>query len=390
MTTTSSTASMSSTQTLAATLTSSSPSPSSISSIMSRPMISYRSLRRARHTLDDFAKTYLPFHGLHAVDFFNYMPLLVFVECSIYQMDEENEDITQRAQARALAAIHTNASSSSGGSEEDKSKNSNNNIKRSENDSNDDDHITIREYALTGEDALRSILIHESLLTPSIIMELNNGRRYWSLERYLCARMARQLPIDITLAITAHELKSFDYRILHLLLFALVHRDKLQRTPPPSTTIPATTTTTTTASEVVSSTIGDDNKSMTTEVEEAESCIHTHDGRRLRSMLLINEWLTDIHDDLYDYERDVTRNSFNLYRMYVACFGILAPVRLAERISKLETAHERRRRTILTYEQQSHLQQREQEAYREGGKGADKWILPTPILDERAWRIKQL
>ena len=47
------------------------------------PVVSFDSLRRARTTLDDFSKFYLPLHGLAQVDFFRWLPQLTFVEAAI-------------------------------------------------------------------------------------------------------------------------------------------------------------------------------------------------------------------------------------------------------------------------------------------------------------------
>ena len=55
------------------------------------PTLSFNALCRARTTLDDFSHFYLAYHGLQLDAFFRWMPLLVFVECSIYQLDEDNE-----------------------------------------------------------------------------------------------------------------------------------------------------------------------------------------------------------------------------------------------------------------------------------------------------------
>ena len=43
---------------------------------MDAPVVSFDSLRRARTTLDDFSKFYLPLHGLAQVDFFRWLPQL--------------------------------------------------------------------------------------------------------------------------------------------------------------------------------------------------------------------------------------------------------------------------------------------------------------------------
>lgn len=40
------------------------------------------------------------FHGLELSSFFQFLPILVFVEATIYQMDEENEDLCGAALKR--------------------------------------------------------------------------------------------------------------------------------------------------------------------------------------------------------------------------------------------------------------------------------------------------
>lgn len=50
---------------------------------------------RSRTTLEDFVQSYFPLHGLLIPDdFFKFLDILVFVEASIYAMDEENERLT--------------------------------------------------------------------------------------------------------------------------------------------------------------------------------------------------------------------------------------------------------------------------------------------------------
>jgi len=87
----------------------------------------------------------------------------------------------------------------------------------------------------------------------------------------------------------ASSLKSFDYRVLHALLGSL-------SAAPPSP--------------------------------------------QLRAFLRVDEVLTDVADDLFDYEKDVAQNSFNVLRGAVHAFGEEAPLRLAAEIGRLEREHE--------------------------------------------------
>lgn len=115
------------------------------------------------------------------------------------------------------------------------------------------------------------------------------GRRYWQLERRLCADMLQAaaqssagaaaakpatatatVPFTLADVLTTHESKSFDYRVLNLLLH------KLAGTP------------------------------------------YDH---AVLAFLRVDEMLVDIGDDLVDYEDDVCANSFNIYRAYIALFG---------------------------------------------------------------------
>jgi hypothetical protein len=47
--------------------------------------------QKARTTIEDFALSYLPLHGLTVEGFFKYWDVLCYVEAAIYGMDEENE-----------------------------------------------------------------------------------------------------------------------------------------------------------------------------------------------------------------------------------------------------------------------------------------------------------
>ena len=54
----------------------------------------------------------------------------------------------------------------------------------------------------------------------------------------------------------------------------------------------------------------------------------------------MDEVLTDVADDLFDYEKDVAQNSFNVLRGAVHAFGEEAPLRLAAEIGRLAREHE--------------------------------------------------
>ena len=56
------------------------------------PTVSFRALRRARRTVEDFARTYLPLHGVAPLDgLCRFLDVLVWAEATIYAADEANE-----------------------------------------------------------------------------------------------------------------------------------------------------------------------------------------------------------------------------------------------------------------------------------------------------------
>lgn len=270
--------------------------------LIQQPLVSYNALKRARTTLEDFALSYLPYYGLTVhQDWFKYMDVLVFVEGLIYQLDEDNEAICRQYERCHLS---------------------------------DDD-------SSPGLQVVREFLAQIQVLNESLLEELDKGEHYWRMERSICARLAdAAIPraagggqsIGLEEVVATHEMKSFDYRVLHLLLCALAGRKA---------------------------------------------------DPQLIEFLKVDEMLVDISDDLVDYEDDVEDNSFNIYRGYVHVYGVDAPRHLVDRISKLEALHSKLLEQ-LPVEHQAHYWSRHKEASAE--EGAAKWVFPEPIVDEVNWR----
>ena len=61
------------------------------------PCISYHSMSRSAKIMRRMTTHYFPMYGLSAHDFFDYYPLLGFVEALVYQIDEETEALQQEA-----------------------------------------------------------------------------------------------------------------------------------------------------------------------------------------------------------------------------------------------------------------------------------------------------
>lgn len=184
---------------------------------------------------------------------------------------------------------------------------------------------------------LEEVLEQQKLLSDQLAAELHAGQQYWQQERRVCRELAQLKPghptrLSLSDVLLTHELKSFDYRVMHLLLLELLKRPR---------------------------------------------------DAALLEFMRIDEMLIDIGDDLTDYEDDVMANSFNIFRGYVYLYGGDAPLKLAERISQLEA---RRSQLLaqLPVDVQSHVLRRQQDAVEE--EGADKWAFPVVIHDELQYR----
>uniref|UniRef100_A0A453C3D7 Uncharacterized protein n=1 Tax=Aegilops tauschii subsp. strangulata TaxID=200361 RepID=A0A453C3D7_AEGTS len=159
-------------------------------------MIGFDAMMRANSTLEDFCRSYFIFHGLdvnrpHSV--FKFLPFLSFTESYIYQLDASNED--------SLLLVPDNNSSS-----------------------------TVLERKIQGSsqmslsdmlDPLDNLLQCQGLMTDQLRNELKSGIQYWSLERKLCQALSRNDKISIEDVMEAIHLKSFDYRVLNLMMYRL-------------------------------------------------------------------------------------------------------------------------------------------------------------------------
>ncbi|CAL5221125.1 g3261 [Coccomyxa viridis] len=266
-----------------------------------QPIISFRSLKRARTTIEDFALTYFPYHGLKIPeDFFKHLDILVFVEATIYAVDEANE---------SLAKLRLNP-----------------------------------QHAHTEAlKTLQAVLEGQQLWTAAIAAELNEGVEYWRAERDICRRLSKcacstagqgKPCVSADEIHAASQSKSFDYRVLNLLLYKLSG-------------------------------------------EEPDA--------GLLDFLRADEHLVDIGDDLVDYEEDVLENSFNVYRGYVHVYGRDAPEKLMQRIVSLEEEHARLL-GMLPPHQRSHFRRRHTSA--SSAQGSGNWTIPGPILSEQQYRVE--
>nr|XP_027078622.1 uncharacterized protein LOC113701917 isoform X3 [Coffea arabica] len=204
----------------------------------------------------------------------------------------------------------------------------------------------IRSLKMLEADPFKPLLIlleHQGLLTERIREELWSGVEYWSLERKLCCHPLSGSESSVGDVMRAIHLKSFDYRVLNLLLYQL----------------------------------------------RGEKVNELH-----MEFLSISEFLVELSDDMFDYEDDVLENNFNILRMFVRIYGASrAPTMLAKRITETEEKYENMLKS-LDPELAMNYQKRCEEATKEGGKisgpSLGTWNIPTIIEDEDSYRCKIL
>ena len=144
------------------------------------PTISARALAKARGTVEDFARSYMPLLGLPVDDVLCFADSLYFVAGSLYELDELNERGDDPSQAPAAAA-------------------------------------------------LRQFLAGRGLL-DDVQATLDVGFEYWTLERRLIAEWKRPQGDAahedelLRCACRASGCKSFDYHVLVLLVAGLTNR----------------------------------------------------------------------------------------------------------------------------------------------------------------------
>eukprot|EP00271_Cylindrocystis_brebissonii_P003231 TRINITY_DN1399_c0_g2_i1.p1 TRINITY_DN1399_c0_g2~~TRINITY_DN1399_c0_g2_i1.p1 ORF type:complete len:559 (+),score=85.32 TRINITY_DN1399_c0_g2_i1:370-2046(+) len=347
--------------------------------------VGLRAMERARSTLEDFHSTYFMFHGMEArfpKDIFRHLPVLMYVEAFIYSVDQQNEDLLLSSPSHPhkdsktlegtkslsvfpppkteqghplLCATNGPKKLQEGGSnkigvanEQEGRRSGRQGVEEKMQAKCKWGVGEARSGCGEGESALVGLareLEKRGLLTERISKELCQGEEYWSLERKLCLSLAAKQPVNINDVLKGIGLKSFDYRVLNLILYQLRGQD----------------------------------------VNEEHF-----------EFLALSELLVEIGDDLFDYEEDVLANTFNVLRLFVAHYGPeTGPLEMAAFISTKEKEYgamlERLEPTL-----KKQFLTRCEEATRQGYEGADRdfskrtplgaWTIPPVILDEEAYR----
>ncbi|XP_021752757.1 uncharacterized protein LOC110718238 isoform X2 [Chenopodium quinoa] len=282
-------------------------------------LIGLDAMQRANSTIEDFCRSYFMFHGMDVnrpESIFKYLPVLSFVESYIYQLDTLNEKMVDVSVSKVA-------------------------VRDGRSDKEAYSTLACRFNKDFESDTFRPLTILlqcNGLLTKRIREELKNGEEYWALERRLCGA-SEQDEISIEDALRAIHLKSFDYRVLNLLLYQL----------------------------------------------QGEEVNDFH-----MEFLTISEYLVEVSDDLFDYEEDVLENNFNILRVFVRIYGAsAAPTMLAKSIAEAEEKYEKLSKA-LDPKLYASYQRRCEEATREGGKvsgySLGSWTIPPLIVDEELYR----
>ncbi|KAB1210195.1 hypothetical protein CJ030_MR6G024473 [Morella rubra] len=164
-------------------------------------MVGLEAMQRANSTLEDFCRSYFMFHGMNVngpQSLFRYLPVLSFTESFIYQLDSLNEKI-----------LHLPTSGVTLPESEPKPGNQRLTTK------------FIDAFESNPFRPLTCLLECQGLLTERIGEEFRCGEEYWSLERKLCRALTSKEEISVEDVMKAIHLKSFDYRVLNLLLYQL-------------------------------------------------------------------------------------------------------------------------------------------------------------------------
>ena len=190
------------------------------------PTISYWSLQKSIRNLQGLTRFYFPLQGLSETDFPRFMPLLIFVEATIYQIDEEYEN-----------------------------------------------HIDAPQFVSRHTSVLRKVLTQLNIFDEKIDNELQEGLTYYNLEQKFCSGgMITKTDVEI-----ASLLKCFDFGILQRILFKLTEQP--------------------------------------------------YDEEFLQ-LCRLSDQICKIWADIQDYQKDISRNVINTYRMFVRLYGTEAPQRL--------------------------------------------------------------
>ena len=192
---------------------------------------SLAAMERAKRTLEDFVRFNFAFHSLdcgNPAHVFKHLPLLMLVEANIYALDDANELAAADTAGMAMAPSAADLDIDGGGGRATppgacracgaKASLECADARATAHDGPRPVHVGATAASLA---PLRGLLSARGLLTPHVERSLAEGLEFWGLERKLCGALMLGGTISEADALRASSLKSFDYRLLDALLYAL-------------------------------------------------------------------------------------------------------------------------------------------------------------------------
>lgn len=238
-----------------------------------------RSIVKSARVIPNFVRCYFPLNDLATDDLLKYFPILVVIESAVYEIDAESE-----AAIKAGACVAPRF----GGR-----------LRR-----------------------LWRVIEEFGLADPKINALLADGARYWRLEWRIMCRLVRWEDIR-----RAAELRSFDIRILHRLLFRMLRREY---------------------------------------------------DEDLFSVAWPLELIADLEDDLRQYHEDVEQDAFNIYRAIASLDRKAAPLRMTELLRSYGREFRQRLRKLPQHQRKSVLA-----AWRTYRAERPRPEIPIPLPDPR-------
>ena len=208
--------------------------------------------------------------------------------------------------------------------------------------------------------------------------ELSRGSAYWETERRLCGKLAAGTTLtdeDARHALDALKKKSFDYRVLNLVLLASVRKQRREARD-------AERRRRGTGCEI----------KREEEEEEEEDKLGDAEDVPYGDLLAASELLVELSDDLYDYEEDVASGAFNFYRCLVNRHGPeRAPEEMAAVIQSAEREYARLEERLSRDDPELARRYRERcaQATEEGLPGRQVRADPSSPAEMRglAWKV---
>ncbi|CAF4335163.1 unnamed protein product [Didymodactylos carnosus] len=286
-------------------------------------VLSFHGLRKARRVLQYISCQYMYYHNLEPKDFMTYMDILTFVESAIYLIDEVNEQADENEKRFKFDFSNKNILS----------------------DNEFFDNVN-RNYQLS---TLFYFLKNHNFYDNYVHRQLHDALLYYKLEQYCVSSFTESNsnnPLNEDLVQKCNSLRSFDIRLLDLILYKLTNQPY---------------------------------------EDELLKCLY------------YREIMYESADDLLSYEQDILKNTFNIYRMYAHLYPNNSELYFNKYIRILADQYKKIFNYLLL--QNPQLMKQHQQLDERNPSGliykeiksnefdvTENWIRPKCIHDEYTWK----